>query len=125
MLSKLVVSIYAALLEIGLWLILLVGGIAGWQSKGVLGAVGGVIVAAVLGAIFFGAFLVLNDIRDRVKAIETARKPISNENAARVAKVNKVDQVSERDPVIKGQGKQCRQCGEIYAESYMRCPNCK
>lgn len=70
MLTKLVVNIYTVLLEIGLWLILLVGLIGGWQAQGVLGAIGGLIGAAVFGAVFFGAFLVLNDIRARVKAIE-------------------------------------------------------
>ena len=33
-------------------------------------------------------------------------------------------QVAEKDPIIKGR-KQCRQCGDIYAESYIRCPNCE
>lgn len=73
MLSKLVVNIYTILLEIGLWLVLLLGAIAGWQAKGFLGAIGGLIAAAILGAVFFGAFLVLDDIRNRVKAIENQR----------------------------------------------------
>lgn len=124
MLSKLVVNIYSALLEIGLWLILLIGGMAGWQAKGVVGAIGGVISAAIFGAVFFGAFLVLNDIRDRLKAIESTRKPLTDENSAQEFKLNKVAQATEKDTIIKGRGKQCRLCGEIYAESYMRCPNC-
>lgn len=70
MLSKIVVNIYTILLEIGLWLLLLVGLIGGWYAGGFLGAIGGLIGAAIFGAVFFGAFLVINDIRARVKAIE-------------------------------------------------------
>lgn len=70
MLSKLVVNIYTALLEIGLWLLLIGGFIGGWEAGGLLGAIGGLVGAAIFGAVFFGAFLVLNDIRARVKAIE-------------------------------------------------------
>lgn len=70
MLSKIVVKMYTILLEIGLWLILLTGLIAGWQAKGFVGAIGGLVAAAIFGAVFFGAFLVLDDIRARVKAIE-------------------------------------------------------
>lgn len=70
MLSKIVVNIYSTLLEIGLWLLLIVSLIAGWQFNGVLGAVGGLIVAAIFGAVFFGAFLVLSDIRNAVRNLE-------------------------------------------------------
>lgn len=70
MLSKIVVSLYSALLEIGLWLILLVGLIAGWQGGGFIGAIGGLIGSAIFGAVVFGAFLVLDDIRKKVNAIE-------------------------------------------------------
>ncbi len=70
MLSKIVVKVYTILLEVGLWLILLIGLISGWQAKGFSGAVVGLIVAAIFGAVFFGSFLVLDDIRARVKSIE-------------------------------------------------------
>lgn len=60
MLTKLVVKLYAVILEIGLWLTLLTGLIGGWQASGFLGAVFGVIAAAI-----FGAFLVLEDNRLR------------------------------------------------------------
>lgn len=69
-LSKIVVNLYTVLLEIGLWLLLLVGLIGGWQGGGFFGAIGGLIGAAIFGAVFFGAFLVLNDIRTRVRAIQ-------------------------------------------------------
>jgi hypothetical protein len=74
MLSKIVVKIYTVLLEIGLWLILLTGLIGGWQAKGFIGAIGGFVAAAIFGAVFFGAFLVLDDIRARVKAIEERKQ---------------------------------------------------
>ena len=75
MLSKIVVKMYTVLLEIGLWLILLSGLMAGWQAKGFIGAVGGLVSAAIFGAVFFGAFLVLDDIRARVKSIEEKKQP--------------------------------------------------
>jgi len=71
MLSKLVVNLYSTLLEVGLWLILLVGLVAGWQSGGFIGAIGGGVGAAIFGAVIFGAFLVLDDIRKKVNAIES------------------------------------------------------
>lgn len=70
LLSKVVVSIYEVLLEIGLWLLLIGGFIGGWQTGGFLGAIGGLIGSAIFGAVFFGAFIVLNDIRARVKIIQ-------------------------------------------------------
>jgi len=73
MLSKIVVDLYSVLLEIGLWLVLLSGIIGGWQANGFFGAIVGFIVAAIFGAVFFGAFLVLADIRNRVKAIESKK----------------------------------------------------
>ena len=70
MLSKIIVGSWSILIEISLWLILLMGLIGGWQGSGFLGAIGGLIVAFVLGSMFLGAFLVLDDIRKTVKAIE-------------------------------------------------------
>lgn len=74
MLSKLVVNMYTVLLEIGLWFLLLGGAFSGWQAQGIGGAIVGLIGAAIFGAVFFGAFLVLNDIRATVKAIEERQK---------------------------------------------------
>jgi len=73
MLSKIVVNMYSVLLEIGLWLILIAGAIGGWQASGLIGAIGGIVGAAIFGAVFLGAFLVLDDIRNRVKAIENKK----------------------------------------------------
>lgn len=72
-LSKIVVKVYAVLLEVALWLILITGFIGGWAAKGVFGAILGAIFAAIFGAVLFGAFLVLNDIRDAVRSIETKK----------------------------------------------------
>lgn len=74
MLSKIVVNLYTILLEIGLWLMLIAGFIGGWQAQGFFGAILGLLTAAIFGAVFFGAFLVLNDIRARVKAIEERKE---------------------------------------------------
>jgi len=70
MLTKIVVKLYAVILEVGLWFMLLAGLIGGWQASGFLGAILGIIFSAVLGAVFFGAFLVLEDIRATVKEIK-------------------------------------------------------
>ena len=34
MLTKIVVKLYAVILEVGLWLLLLVGSVGGWQANG-------------------------------------------------------------------------------------------
>jgi hypothetical protein len=47
MLSKIVVNLYTVLLEIGLWLLLIVGFTVGWQAQGFAGAIGGLIVASI------------------------------------------------------------------------------
>lgn len=74
MLSKMVVKLYSGLLEVGLWLMLLIGLVGGYQSGGFFGAIIGVVVAAIFGAIIFGAFLVLDDIRKRVNEIESKER---------------------------------------------------
>ena len=83
MLSKLVVSSYAVLIEVSLW-VSLVGVITGtWQlSKAtsgegnILAAVFASVVWFVLSVVFFGGLLILNDIRQRVKDIEQTVKDI-------------------------------------------------
>ncbi len=74
MLSKIIVSAYATLIEVSLWLLLLVALVAGWGFGGFLGAIGGLIVATIFGAMVAGAFLVLEDIRKSVKAIEKSKQ---------------------------------------------------
>ena len=73
MLSKLIVTSYALLLEVALWLILAGSFIAGWAAKGFFGAIGAFIVTFVFCVVFFGAFLVLMDIQKSVRAIESRR----------------------------------------------------
>jgi len=70
MLSKIIVGAWSVLIEISLWLILLIGLIGGWQGGGFLGAIVGLVIAFVVGSMFLGAFLVLDDIRKTVKEIE-------------------------------------------------------
>lgn len=74
MLSKLIVGSWSTLIEISLWLLLLVSLISGWQAGGFLGAIGGLIGAFIIGSMFLGAFLVLDDIRKTVKAIESKQQ---------------------------------------------------
>lgn len=74
MLSKVIVNSYATLIEVSLWLVLISSVIGGWQAGGFFGAVAGLVFAFVFGAMFLGAFLVLEDIRKFVKAIESKRQ---------------------------------------------------
>lgn len=69
-LSKLVVKMYAAIIEVALWLVVLGALVGGWRAGGFFGAIGALIAATILAAVLFGAFLVLEDIRTRVRAIE-------------------------------------------------------
>jgi len=73
MLSKIIVGSYATLIEISLWLMLIVAFISGWQVSGLMGAVGALLVAFIFGAMFVGGFLILEDIRKSVKAIENRK----------------------------------------------------
>jgi len=81
MLSKIIVSSYAVFIEISLWLSLLLFVIGGWnfsnpmtgQGGGFMGAIIGLLIWLVIAVVFFGAFLVLEDIRKTVKRIEEAK----------------------------------------------------
>jgi hypothetical protein len=73
MLSKLIVGAWSTLIEISLWLLLFVALIGGWQANGFLGAIVGLVLAFIVGAMFLGAFLVLDDIRKTVSRIEKSR----------------------------------------------------
>jgi len=72
-LSKIIVNSYATLIEVSLWLVLIGALIAGWQGGGFMGAIAGLVMAFVFGAMFLGAFLVLEDIRKTVKSIENKK----------------------------------------------------
>ena len=71
MLSKIIVGSWSILIEAALWFFLLVGLVGGWITSGFLGALGGLIGTFLFCAVFFGAFIVLDDIRKTVKAIES------------------------------------------------------
>ena len=73
MLSKIIVGAWSTLIEISLWLLLLGALIGGWSAGGFMGAIGGLIGAFIFGSMFLGAFLVLDDIRKSVKAIENRK----------------------------------------------------
>ena len=79
MLSRLIVSSYKPFIEIALGLTLFVSIVGGWQISRELfdGSIFVVIfeiaVWFIVAVVFFGAFLVPEDIRDRVKNIEASR----------------------------------------------------
>jgi membrane protein DedA with SNARE-associated domain len=70
MLSKIIVGAWSSLIEVSLWLLLIVALIGGWQASGFIGAIVGLVISFIVGSMFLGAFLVLDDIRKTVKAIE-------------------------------------------------------
>ncbi len=69
-LSRIVVKIYPLITEVALWFALLGGLIMGWKAGGFFGAIGTLITVTILAAVFFGAFLVINEIRDDLKVIK-------------------------------------------------------
>jgi len=76
MLTKIIVSSYEKLVEVTLWLFLIgfvVGGaiLGGIQDYAVYGGIAGLILGFILAVLLFGAFLILGDIRNLVKKIET------------------------------------------------------
>lgn len=73
MLSKMIVSSYEILIEVCLWLFLLIALVGGWMANGFLGGIAGLLVGFVFAVMFFGAFLVLSDIRKSVRIIEERR----------------------------------------------------
>lgn len=73
MLSKIIVSSYAMLLEIAIWLLLIGSFVGGWIASGFLIAVVSLISTFVFCVVFFGAFLALIDIQKSVREI-AARK---------------------------------------------------
>lgn len=73
-LSKHVVRLYSLLLEISLWFTLIIGFVGGWGTYGFMGAIVGLIVAALFGATFFGAFLVFDDMRRNVQRLVDMQK---------------------------------------------------
>lgn len=77
MLSKIIVNSYKVFIEIALWASLLLFIIIGWNigySSGIIGAILGVVLWFFGAVIFFGSFLVLVDIREKVKSIEASKR---------------------------------------------------
>jgi len=70
MLSNIIVSSYAVLLEIAIWIILVVSFFGGWQLNGFFGAIFTLLMTFIFCVVFFGAFLTLLDIRQSAKGIE-------------------------------------------------------
>lgn len=74
MLGRIIVSFYSTLLEISIWLILISSFAGGWYANGLSGAFMSLLAAFVFCVVFFGAFLVLLDIRQSVRTIEEKAK---------------------------------------------------
>ena len=74
MLSKLIVNAYKIIIEVALWATLFIAIVAGWHISDITGALFGAVVWLFGATVFFGAFLVLLDIRGRVKSIETLQR---------------------------------------------------
>lgn len=60
--------------EVALWATLFTAIIAGWRISDIAGALFDAVVWLVVATVFFGAFLLLLDIRGRVKSIETLQR---------------------------------------------------
>ena len=63
MLSKFIVSSYGVFIEISLWLSLLASVVSGYMVNGILAAIGFFVIWFVCATVFFGGFLILEDIR--------------------------------------------------------------
>lgn len=71
MLTKLIVAAFQGFIEVALWIFLLVAFVAGWKAgDGMLGGIAGLVIGLVFEVIFFGAVLILQDIRLSVRAIQ-------------------------------------------------------
>ena len=91
MLTKLIVDLYGWIIEVSLWFILLISGVAGFQSAvpalkyaglileyetawKILGAAFFSVVAFLVIAVLIGPFLVLLDIRKSVRALKATNR---------------------------------------------------
>lgn len=80
MLSKMILDAYGRFIELSLWVSLFLSVWAGWSIRnpmtgeggGFIGAIVGFLIWAIVAIVFFGAFLVLADIRKTVRNIEAA-----------------------------------------------------
>ena len=70
MLSKFIVSSYATLLEVSMWMILVGSFLGGVAADGILTGIIAVIMAFIFCVVFFGAFFVLVDIQKGVRSIQ-------------------------------------------------------
>ncbi len=73
LLTKLLVGVQTILYEIGLWTLFIVAIITGWVLGGLWGAVLGISLAFLFTLFFVAPFLVILDMRDCLKNIETMK----------------------------------------------------
>lgn len=81
MLTRLIVSSFSMLVEVCLWLLLAIGMLAGlflgWTNDGaiasIVGAIIGTMLAFMFEVLFFGAVLIIDDIRGSVREIQALK----------------------------------------------------
>ena len=88
MLTRIIVSFYSGLIELSLWLLIIIGGIVGYQTaetlKGsdaaIVGGVIGALISFIVAAVVFGGFLVIDEIRRSVRHIEISNDQYRSSN---------------------------------------------
>ncbi len=73
-LSKFIIAAYKPLIEIALWVTLLLLLIAGDYAGGFVGLIIGGVLWLIIATVLFGALLLLIDIQERVRNIETQKQ---------------------------------------------------
>lgn len=78
MLRNFIVNVFENSIEVILWLLLILCVIGGWASNGILGAIVLLIAGVIFEIVFFGALLVIFDIRSNLAKI---REEVQNYRA--------------------------------------------
>lgn len=78
MLRNFIVNVFENSIEVILWLLLILCVIGGWASNGILGAIILLIAGVIFEIVFFGALLVIFDIRSNLAKI---REEVQNYRA--------------------------------------------
>ena len=70
MLRNFIVNVFENSIEVILWLLLILCVVSGWVSSGIMGAVIFLIAGIIFEIVFFGALLVIFDIRNSLSKIK-------------------------------------------------------
>ncbi|MYJ94632.1 MAG: hypothetical protein F4053_03280 [Proteobacteria bacterium] len=73
MLKNLILGSYSILIEVALWLLFAAALIGGYMVNEVIGAIVGLILAFLFAVLVVAPFLLIEDIRNRVRRIEAAK----------------------------------------------------